>query len=101
MREHDNLPRVAWTEDLFHRKDIVPFGALDEEDSVVVGFEKDMSAGQASVICRKSDEQRDLENTKATTGRVELHDPLTNPNIGGMSEPFAKLIEGIAYNGDG
>eukprot|EP00973_Karenia_brevis_P076614 10642372-Karenia_brevis.AAC.1 len=41
MREHENLPRMAWTDDLFHRKDIVPFGALDEEDSVAAGSEKD------------------------------------------------------------
>eukprot|EP00973_Karenia_brevis_P051839 7201328-Karenia_brevis.AAC.1 len=74
---------------------------MDEEDAVAAGSEKDRSAGQASVICRKSDEQRDLENTKAPRGRVEFHDPLTNPNMGGMNEPFEKLLEGIAYNGDG
>eukprot|EP00973_Karenia_brevis_P074778 10392467-Karenia_brevis.AAC.1 len=61
----------------------------------------DMSAGQASVIVRKSDEHRDLMNTKAPRGRAEFHDPLTNPCLGGMSEPFEKFLEGIAYYGDG
>eukprot|EP00973_Karenia_brevis_P056203 7817129-Karenia_brevis.AAC.1 len=44
------------------------------------------SAGQAFVICRKSDEQRDLENTKAARGIATFHDPFINPNLGGMNE---------------
>eukprot|EP00973_Karenia_brevis_P083204 11537726-Karenia_brevis.AAC.1 len=53
------------------------------------------SAGQASVVVRKSDAQRDLENTRASRGKADVHDPLTNP------DPFESLYEGMAYCGEG
>eukprot|EP00973_Karenia_brevis_P045360 6282978-Karenia_brevis.AAC.1 len=72
MREHEHLPGVAWTADLFHRKDVVPCGNMDEEDAVASGSHMAESVGQASVVVRKSGEQRDLENTKAPRGRAEF-----------------------------
>eukprot|EP00973_Karenia_brevis_P083312 11555293-Karenia_brevis.AAC.1 len=59
------------------------------------------SAGQASVVVHKSDAQRDLENTKASRGKADFHDPLTNPMLGGANDSFDGLYEGMAYYGEG
>eukprot|EP00973_Karenia_brevis_P080796 11209712-Karenia_brevis.AAC.1 len=59
------------------------------------------SVGQASVIVRKSDQQRDLNNTRARRGTATLHDPLINPVFGGRNQPFESLTEGMASTGVG
>eukprot|EP00973_Karenia_brevis_P048959 6789808-Karenia_brevis.AAC.1 len=74
---------------------------MDDEDAVAAGSDMSESAGQASVVVRKSDEQRNVENTNAPRGRAQFHDPLTDPCMGGTNEPFSSLLEGMAYNGDG
>eukprot|EP00973_Karenia_brevis_P013363 1814729-Karenia_brevis.AAC.1 len=62
---------------------------MDDDDAVAAGADMSESAGQASVTVRKSDAQRDLENTKAPRGRAEFHDPLIHPCMGGTNEPFS------------
>eukprot|EP00973_Karenia_brevis_P032500 4482623-Karenia_brevis.AAC.1 len=59
------------------------------------------SAGQASVVVRKSDAQRNLMNTKASRGKADFHDPLTDPMLGGTNDPFESMYEGMAYFGEG
>eukprot|EP00973_Karenia_brevis_P084033 11659712-Karenia_brevis.AAC.1 len=61
----------------------------------------DVSAGQASVVVRKSDAQRDLANTRASRNKVDFHDPLTNPCMGGANETFENFYEGMGYSGEG
>eukprot|EP00973_Karenia_brevis_P010777 1458717-Karenia_brevis.AAC.1 len=50
IRENENLPRVTWTEDVFHRKGVIPFGSMDDEGAVAAGSDMAESAGQASVV---------------------------------------------------
>eukprot|EP00973_Karenia_brevis_P086004 11928281-Karenia_brevis.AAC.1 len=81
-----NTPPASWTSDLFDAKGTIPYGAFGEKNSAQANSEMEMSAGQASVIVRKSDEQRNIDNTKALRGVAEFHDPLIDPCLGGMNE---------------
>eukprot|EP00973_Karenia_brevis_P003091 425287-Karenia_brevis.AAC.1 len=75
---------------------------MDDESAVAACSDKmDVSAGQGSVVVRKSDAQRDLANTKASRNKVDWHDPLTNPCMGGANESFEDTYEGMGYCGEG
>eukprot|EP00973_Karenia_brevis_P024249 3348820-Karenia_brevis.AAC.1 len=74
---------------------------MDDDDAVAAGSEMAESAGQASVVVRKSDAQRNLENTRASRGRADFHDPLTDPCMCGTNEPFESFYEGMGYSGEG